>query len=29
LLDSLLAFRGLLGAPPLPLHAAEQRVPFP
>jgi G3E family GTPase len=29
LLDSLLAFRGLLGARPLPLHAAEQRVPFP
>jgi G3E family GTPase len=29
LLNSLLAFRGLLGARPLPLHAAEQRVPFP
>ncbi|MDF2703464.1 MAG: cobalamin synthesis protein [Rubrobacteraceae bacterium] len=28
LLDSLLAFRGLLGARPLPLHA-EQTVPFP
>jgi hypothetical protein len=27
-LDSLLAFRGLLGARPVPLHATEQRVPF-